>query len=415
MRATQQLRTPLEVSGVLFEAVRGWVSHQALRKVQEQRQLLQRPHKARCSHTFTASHGLPCMHTLKKLEEERRVLLLDDFHPHWHLKRDMVQPRPVLEPTRARDQLDVQRNQPKTTTKRRPSGFEMVEHSRRAPSTCSRCHTIGHTMTSKNCPLRFQEMRGHTAHISDPILQSGTILGPVSVLVSTDQTEIPLGLDHIPSPNAVMEATAEACQHRESAEVTALGHPPPLLSTGVVPQSPAMLGTPALISPSAANEAPQTKEASIVCDPLVQLPPRYDSPEAIYSRYVAARSAWYAEQPRGSIKTNQQYRKAKGLPQRYDKKSYEWCLDFKQMSKRCVTGTGSREWTKEEMMAYLDWCNLEDKRVEAQIVREMGNNPLANKRRGMKEIWESAEKDSKEQQALHSMSSEVEQCIIVRV
>ncbi|KAM5528447.1 hypothetical protein FOXYSP1_18928 [Fusarium oxysporum f. sp. phaseoli] len=47
---------------------------------------------------------------------------------------------------------------------------------------------------------------------------------------------------------------------------------------------------------------------------------------------------------------------------------------------------------KEEMMTYLDWCSVEDKRVEAQIAREMGNNSLANKRTGMKEIWESAEK-----------------------
>lgn len=56
---------------------------------------------------------------------------------------------------------------------------------------------------------------------------------------------------------------------------------------------------------------------------------RYDSPEAIYGRYVAARSAWYAAQPAGSIKTNQQYRRAMGLPLRYDKQSYEWYLDYK--------------------------------------------------------------------------------------
>jgi hypothetical protein len=41
MRASQQVSIPLDVSGVLFEAIRGWVSHKALRKVLEQRQLLQ--------------------------------------------------------------------------------------------------------------------------------------------------------------------------------------------------------------------------------------------------------------------------------------------------------------------------------------------------------------------------------------
>jgi hypothetical protein len=57
------------------------------------------------------------------------------------------------------------------------------------------------------------------------------------------------------------------------------------------------------------------------------------------------------------------------------------------MSKRCITGTGSREWTKEEMMSYLDWNKAEDERVEALVAKEMGDNPLAHKRRAMREIW----------------------------
>lgn len=65
------------------------------------------------------------------------------------------------------------------------------------------------------------------------------------------------------------------------------------------------------------------------------------------------------------------------------------------MSKRCITATGSREWTKEEMMSYLDWNKAEDERVEALVAKEMGDNPLANRRRGMKEIWESVERDTK--------------------
>ncbi|KAG7001027.1 hypothetical protein FocnCong_v013249 [Fusarium oxysporum f. sp. conglutinans] len=141
---------------------------------------------------------------------------------------------------------------------------------------------------------------------------------------------------------------------------------------------------------------------------------RHDSPEAIYGRYVAARSAWYAAQPAGSIKTNQQYRRAMGLPLRYDNQSYEWCLDYKQMSKRCITSTGSREWTKEEMMAYLDWSKAEDERIEAQVVKEMGKNPLANKRRGMTEIWRKAEMDNIEQETLYAAEDKAELCIVVK-
>jgi hypothetical protein len=102
-----------------------------------------------------------------------------------------------------------------------------------------------------------------------------------------------------------------------------------------------------------------------------------------------------------------------GLPLRYDKQSYEWCLDYKQMSKSCTTSTGSREWTKEEMMAYLDWTKAEDERIESQVAEEMGDNPLANRRRGVKEIWERIETDSREQEALHSASRKTDDCIIV--
>ncbi|KAH7459029.1 hypothetical protein FOMA001_g20358 [Fusarium oxysporum f. sp. matthiolae] len=128
---------------------------------------------------------------------------------------------------------------------------------------------------------------------------------------------------------------------------------------------------------------------------------RYDDPQAIYQRYVAARDAWYRAQPRGSIKTNQAYRKAVGLPLRYDKASYQWCLDWKQMGKCCTMPTGSRDWTKEEMIAYLDWSKAEDDRVEAQVAVEMESNPFSS-RRGLRGVWEAAEKDAKEQQNLYS-------------
>jgi len=90
-----------------------------------------------------------------------------------------------------------------------------------------------------------------------------------------------------------------------------------------------------------------------------------------------------------------------GLPLRYDKASYEWCLDWKQMGKRCTTSTGARDWTKEEMMAYLDWDKSENDRVDAQVAMEIEGSPFSS-RRGMGEIWRAAEKDLKEREALYS-------------
>jgi hypothetical protein len=387
VRVSQQIRLPLDVSGVLFEAVRGWVSHHALRKVQEQRQLYQKPSRMLCSQTFTSSHGLPCSHTLKKLEDEKRALSLEHFHPHWHLKRDEVQPLPILEPRRAIDRLSLRRVQPATSTRREPSGFELVEGSKRAPRKCSRCHAPGHIKTSKHCPLRGKESPTQAVQVSGPFDQSSTTTKPALEPVSTTTTEV-----------ASMTSEDPLCE--TLVNVNAYSASTPDHSTGDRRES--------------ASEERISEEVSCSRETL-RTSPRYDSPETIYRRYVAARGAWYAAQPAGSVKTNQQYRSAMGLPQRYDKQSYEWCLDYKQMSKRCTTSAGSRNWTKEEMMAYLDWSKAEDERIEAQVAEEMGGNPLANKRKGLKEIWQRVEEDSREQELLHSADSKADRCIFVKV
>jgi len=127
----------------------------------------------------------------------------------------------------------------------------------------------------------------------------------------------------------------------------------------------------------------------------------YHDPQAIYQRYIKDRDAWYQSQPRGSILTNQQYRRAKGLPLRYDRASYDWCLDYKQMTKRCRTSTGFRDWTKEEMMAYLDWSNAEDTRINAQVAQEIDGNPFDTGRRGVGDIWARVERDIEEQEIFY--------------
>ena len=70
------------------------------------------------------------------------------------------------------------------------------------------------------------------------------------------------------------------------------------------------------------------------------------------------------------------------------------------MNKHCRTSTGFRDWTKEEMMAYLDWDKSENDRVEAQVAVETEGNPFSS-RRGIGEIWRAAERDLEEQEALH--------------
>ncbi|KAM4060424.1 hypothetical protein HRG_014251 [Hirsutella rhossiliensis] len=93
-----------------------------------------------------------------------------------------------------------------------------------------------------------------------------------------------------------------------------------------------------------------------------------------------------------------------GLPLRYSKAEYNWCLDWKQMTKRCVIATGSREWTKEEMVAYLDWDKSENNRLDARAADEIVVQPFSS-RRGPGEIWRACEKDSEEQQTLYLAKS----------
>ena len=94
-----------------------------------------------------------------------------------------------------------------------------------------------------------------------------------------------------------------------------------------------------------------------------------------------------------------------GLPLRYDKKSSEWCLDYEQITKHCRTSTGSREWTEEEMVAYLDWSKAKDNCIDAQVAREMKGNPLGRERRGVGEIRSMIDRDMGEQEALYEVNA----------
>ena len=130
--------------------------------------------------------------------------------------------------------------------------------------------------------------------------------------------------------------------------------------------------------------------------------PHY-APESIYRRHVLARQAWYDSQPRGSLKTNQAYRRAMGLPLRYQKDLYIWCRDYKQMGQYFVSCGGKRrEWTKEEMMAYIDWDTAEDRRVEAEVKWRIDRDPKEASRRGTRQVWQQAEEDAQAQARLFS-------------
>ncbi|KAH7473055.1 hypothetical protein FOMA001_g11999 [Fusarium oxysporum f. sp. matthiolae] len=238
-------------------------------------------------------------------------------------------------------------------------------------------------MSSKACPLRYAHLVSPSASTAPP----NTL--PPSTTPSSAQQPVPDPSLCSILPQQQVAPPAALCDQEM------VPSPPDIIA---LPSSSADVPPPPDMPPSVPASGPDI---------------RYDDPRAIYDRYIAARMAWYNKLPRGSLKTNQEYRKAMGLPQRYDKTSYSWCLDYKQMGKRCTSTIPGREWTKEEMMAYLDWTRVEDERVERQVAQEMGDNPLANRRTGMKEIWKRVEQDMIDQQALYSNDKLAEDCIIV--
>ena len=61
------------------------------------------------------------------------------------------------------------------------------------------------------------------------------------------------------------------------------------------------------------------------------------------------------------------------------------------MTARCTTLTGSRDWTTEEMMAYLDWDRAEDECVQAIVESRMDK---IRGWRGTACVWEMMESDS---------------------
>ncbi|KAM5528271.1 hypothetical protein FOXYSP1_19540 [Fusarium oxysporum f. sp. phaseoli] len=140
----QQMRIPIELSGSLYSAIRGWISHDALRKVEEQRKRLMKEDLPSCTGTFSRSHGLPCAHILKALQEQGQTLRLEHFHPHWHLSRHGVH-QVLLEPRHRSDRIAAD----STTRNRNRALRESQVHSKQFRQQRSQKHDL-HAVDATN-------------------------------------------------------------------------------------------------------------------------------------------------------------------------------------------------------------------------------------------------------------------------
>lgn len=211
----------------------------------------------------------------------------------------------ILEPRQQFDIVTSKSKLPLTSTQREPSTFEAVEATlrTRALPTCSNCHEKGHHMRSKACPLRYQNL---LQPLAPAALASGSRTTVSGALSLTGDSPSPGALARSIMPTAQVPPLPHAPQSEaESFQMPPSPGTPPFLQESIMQ---------VLTSPDAPATQSSSRESSPSAPSL-----SYQDPRAIYEKYVAARGDWYAAQPRGSVKTNQLYRKAMKLPQRYTK------------------------------------------------------------------------------------------------
>lgn len=92
----QDSKCPVDLSKAVYGSIRGWVSHEAMRRVDKQRERLLRDHPP-CTGIFTKTLGLPCAHIISIVLQRNEPLRLSHFHSHWHLQRD-ESPTIIIEP-----------------------------------------------------------------------------------------------------------------------------------------------------------------------------------------------------------------------------------------------------------------------------------------------------------------------------
>ena len=152
--ARDRIRTPLNLDRAQYSACFNYITTTALRQVHSNYTSAKRPLQP-CTGVFTATTGLPCVHRVDYIREERLSLLPDDFHPHWYWDRYSGLPEPLLEPLHVVTYIPSASSRT-YSTRRIPSGWEA---SQPQLHRCGLCREIGHTKASLRCPVNIRYAR----------------------------------------------------------------------------------------------------------------------------------------------------------------------------------------------------------------------------------------------------------------
>lgn len=318
----QQDRAPLNIDKKLYQGCFGVITWYALRLVQRHLESVSLPLKP-CTGSFTRAMGLPCAH-ICDIKKDTGGLTPTDFHEHWYWERKSVL-RPLLDPLQARKQ-----HIGPVRIARTGRILSIGEEQTRQPSTCSACHRQGHTMSSRNCPLKLQAS------------------------IAT-QSQILLEMD-----------------------ITAARLVAPIAPTA--PTAPAALTAPMLIEPIVSIASPMPK----------QLSP--DRPEVLIQAYLAEKATWLAQHPTIRPTDYRKARKWKTLrPKVLKEQVFYMPRERRDLTGAIIADKA--DWTNEEIMVWLDNRERQEQNEYNQLEAEFTGNGNRFAESGSRDIWARVERE----------------------
>lgn len=270
--------------------------------------------------------GVPCAHTVRNRQEIGLGLNPDDFHPHWWWNRHQRElDPPILEPLQLISK-GAPRKSTKYSTKRLPSGFEITERSNQRK--CGACGFPGHNRRSMKCMHRLAQI-GQELELGNSSPRSNEPDSPTESIPS--QRVSPA----LSSSTIVVCTQHTSIMTRATASETSHGEP----------------------------EAQSTTIPEVETDSRPIYPNRI---EMVYDRYLTRKKAYLQAHPK--VKESQ-YRRAIGLKtwNVFDRRHIkETKLKYFQRlniyTREYVDGRPN--WTNEELDAFLDFEEEEDRNIE---------------------------------------------------
>ncbi len=316
--------------------------------------------------------GLPCAHTCD-IKKATGGLTPADFHKHWYWDRDSTF-EPLRDPIFAGRQRNISSNPRVASTGRILSNGE---ERTRQPPRCSACHLLGHSMASRNCPLKLQL----STAIRSQELQNEEIV-QVQSSIPTTTVSITASIPAFSYPTTTYTPTVSPIGSQISID---LQLSPVIASNNSITTNQLDPGPGLEANLGLDLEVDQGLDPELEPKPpKKQLSP--NRPEVLMQAYLAEKNAWLTNHP--NIRPIQ-YRKVRKLSTPRPKILKEY-IHRMPKERRDLQGniiSQKANWTNEEIMVWLDnEERLEEEQFE-KLQLEFIKNGNRHKENTRQEIW----------------------------